>query len=116
MKLDASEHQIQCQLVTELTYRLRPEVVRFAIPNGGLRNQRVAQQLKAEGLLPGMPDLGFAVEDGRTHWIEMKNGKGSLSDYQLGIRRRLENLGHRWAVARSSEEALEFLAKWGALR
>lgn len=116
MKLNPSEHQIQRQLVNELVYRLRPEVVRFAIPNGGLRNARVAQQLKAEGLLPGMPDLGFAVEDGRVHWIEMKNGKGSLSIYQWGVRHRLEALGHRWAIARSAEEALEQLNNWGALK
>lgn len=111
-----SEHQIQCQLIRELTYRLRPEIVRFAIPNGGLRNARVAQQLKAEGLTPGMPDLGFAVEDGRTHWVELKNGKGSLSDYQIGIRSRLERLGHCWAMARSVDEAMEHLHKWGALK
>lgn len=111
-----SEHAIQAQLVNDLTFKLRPEIVRYAIPNGGLRNPRVAMQLKAEGLLPGMPDLGFAMEEGRTNWIEMKAEKGGLSDYQWGIRRRLEALGHKWAMARSVDEALEHLAAWGALK
>ena len=116
MSGNLSEHQIQKQLIYELDYRLRPEVVRYAIPNGGLRNPRVAQQLKAEGLLPGMPDLGFAMEEGKTNWLEMKTGKGSLSDYQWGVRRRLESLGHGWAMARSVDEAMDQLAKWGALK
>jgi hypothetical protein len=111
-----NEHQLQVALVNELTYKLRPEIVRFAIPNGGLRNPRVAMQMKAEGLLPGMPDLGFAMEEGRNNWIELKTDKGQLSDYQWGIRRRLEALGHRWALARSVDEALDHLSNWGALK
>lgn len=116
MKPVLSEHSIQTTLVNELTYKLRPEIVRYAIPNGGMRNARVAQKMKAEGLLPGMPDLGFAMEEGRSNWLELKTDKGSLSDYQWGIRRKLENLGHQWALARSVEEALEHLARWGALK
>lgn len=111
-----SEHLLQVQLVSELAIRLRPEIVSYAIPNGGLRNIRVAQQLKAEGLKPGMPDLGFAMEGGRANWIELKTKAGALSDYQWGIRRKLEALGHQWALARSVDEALEHLTKWGALR
>lgn len=111
-----SEHSIQANLIRELAYRLRPELVRCAIPNGGLRNVRVAQQMKAEGLQPGMPDLLFAIEDGRSAWIEMKNDKGALSDLQKGIRAKLTNLGHQWAMARSVDEALEHLSGWGLLR
>jgi hypothetical protein len=116
MKSPLSEHKLQATLISELVYKLRPEIVRCAIPNGGLRNVRVAQMLKAEGLQPGMPDLCFAMEGGRTNWIELKTNKGALSDYQWGIRRKLEALGHNWALARSVEEALEHLEKWGALK
>lgn len=111
-----SEHSIQVGLVNELVYKLRPEIIRYAIPNGGLRNIRVAQKMKAEGLQPGMPDLGFAVEGGRTHWLEMKTDKGALSHYQYGIRHKLEMLDHKWAMARSIEEALDTLARWGLLK
>lgn len=111
-----SEHSIQAHLINDLQFKLRPEIVRYAIPNGGLRNVRVATMLKAEGLQPGMPDLGFAAEEGRTNWLEMKTDKGSLSAYQIGIRRKLEALGHQWRMARSVDEALEHLAAWGLLK
>jgi hypothetical protein len=110
-----SEHSIQASLIRQLAYSIRPEVVRFAIPNGGLRNFKVAQKLKAEGVLPGIPDLGFAVEDGKACWLELKTDKGRLSDAQMGIRFKLEALGHRWALARSVEEAMGHLKEWGIL-
>lgn len=113
---DLSEHAIQVQLVQEMRLRLKREVVAYAVPNGGLRNLRVAQKLKAEGLLPGMTDLGFALPDARSAYLEMKNARGSLSIEQKGIRYKLEQLGHQWAMARSVEEAMEHLHKWGALR
>jgi len=111
-----SEHVIQRSFITELTYRKRQPVISFAIPNGGLRNIRVAQQMKAEGLLPGMPDNGFLFEDGQSAWLEFKTATGRLSDAQVGIRTRLEKLGHRWAMARSAEEAFDHLATWGLLK
>lgn len=116
MKDSASEHSIQVSLINELAYKLRPELVRCAIPNGGLRNVRVAQQMKAEGLQPGMPDLCFAMEGGRTSWLEMKAERGALSDMQWGIRRKLEALGHNWAMARTVEEAMKHLSAWGCLK
>lgn len=115
MSKNESEHSIQASLMRELTWAIRPEVVRFAIPNGGLRNFKVAQKLKAEGVLPGVPDLCFAVEDGKACWLEMKTDKGRLSDTQLGIKFKLETLGHKWAMARSVEEAMGQLKEWGIL-
>jgi len=112
----ASEHQTQSALIGTLVYRMRPELVRFSIPNGGLRNPRVAQQLNDEGLCQGFPDLGFCLEEGRTFWLEMKADKGSLSDYQKGIRFKLQALGHQWALARSVDEALDHLARAGVLK
>lgn len=114
--LDPSEHLIQSSLIGVLTYRMRPELVRFSIPNGGLRNARVQNQLIDEGLLPGMVDLGFCLEDGRTFWLEMKTRTGGLRDEQKGVRFKLQNLGHSWAMARSVDEALDHLAKAGVLK
>ena len=113
---DASEHQIQCALIATLYYRMRPEIVRFSIPNGGLRNARVQNQMIDEGLCPGMVDLGFCHEDGRTFWLEMKTRTGALRDEQKGIRFKLEQLGHKWALARSVDEALDHLNALGMLK
>ena len=115
-KLDPSEHQIQSTLVSILEYKLRPGVVRIALANGGLRHPRVAAMLRAEGVMPGAPDLVFAVENGRVIWLELKTSKGTLSDHQIGMRAKLERLGHVWGMARSVDEALEFLNKHGLLR
>ena len=112
----ASEHLIQSSLIGTLYYKLRPQIVRFSVPNGGLRNARVQNQLIDEGLLPGMTDLGFCFENGRTLWLEMKTRTGSLRDEQKGVKYKLEALGHTWALARSVDEALEILSQHGLLK
>jgi hypothetical protein len=93
-----------------------PDVFYFSIPNGGLRNARVAQKMSAEGLFPGVADLCFMLSGGRAAWLEMKTEVGSLSDYQLGFKARCVRLGHLWGMARSVDEAIEVLKGWGVLK
>jgi len=50
------EHKLQCVLVKYLDYM---NYDFFAIPNGGLRNIKVASKLKAEGLNPEWPIYSF---------------------------------------------------------
>ena len=114
--IDPSEHSIQATLIGVLYYKMKPEIVRFAVPNGGLRNARVQQKLIDEGLQNGMVDLGFCYENGKTFWLEMKTPKGALSDAQKGIRFKLLALGHDWAMARSIDEAMQHLAERGLLK
>jgi len=111
-----SEHSIQVDTVNELSLRLRPEVLMFAVPNGALRHPNVAKKLKAEGVRPGWPDLGFAYEEGKTAWIEMKTDQGHLSTPQEGIRYRLEAMGHLYGVARTVEQALALCWRWRLLK
>jgi hypothetical protein len=64
-----------------------PDVLIFAIPNGGSRHALEAINLKAQGIVPGIPDL--YVPEWRL-WIEMKRTKGwELSEEQEKIRRYL---------------------------
>lgn len=111
-----SEHKIQASLIQYLTINARPEIFYFAVPNGGLRNIRVAQMMKAEGLRAGVADLCFMLPQGRCAWLELKTAKGSLSDQQHGFKNRCRELGHFWAMARSIDEALPHLAAWNVLR
>jgi len=113
---EQSEHQIQATLIDILNYKIRPAIVRMSIPNGGLRHPRVGAMLKAEGLLPGSPDLIFALEKGKVLWLEMKTKKGRLSDTQIGIHHKLEQLGHVVETAHSIDQALHILEKHGVLK
>ena len=80
-----------------------PRVMIFAIPNGEKRNISVAKRLKAEGVMPGVPDL-FIPE--WLLWVEMKRAKGGrLSDDQKEVIARLEQMGHFVIVGRGAEDA-----------
>jgi hypothetical protein len=50
-----------------------PDVVIFAIPNGGRRDIKTAVTLQLEGVLPGVPDLYIPCWK---LWIEMKHKDG----------------------------------------
>jgi hypothetical protein len=66
-----------------------PDVRIFSIPNGGRRSMKVANTLKATGVLPGVPDLFVPAWD---LWIEMKRVKGGrLSPEQKDMITYLEN-------------------------
>ena len=110
------EHAEQCTLVNWLS-RTFPNLLFFAIPNGGLRNIQVALKLQAEGVKPGVPDL-FVPE-----WklfIEMKRRKnGRVSQEQQNIMEELERVGYTCIVGYGWEDAqkkvLQFLEASGRM-
>lgn len=110
------EHKIQVQLMDYLAVAGRRDLHWFAIPNGEKRHISVASRLKAEGVRKGSPDLVFMLPEGRVGWLEMKAAKGTLSPDQKAFRDKAESLGHLWAMARSVDEAIVTLSKWGVLR
>lgn len=111
-----TEHLIQRAVLQYLRLNAKPEIFYFSVPNGGLRNVRVAQQMKAEGLRPGVADLCFMMPEGRCAWLELKTPKGRLSDAQHGFKARCLDLGHLWGMARSVDEAILYFAHWGILK
>jgi hypothetical protein len=117
-RIDPSEHSLQTQLLGILTYALRSEICVVAIPNQSNRHINNAVKMKAEGMRRGAADLlfMFPVEEGAVGWLEMKTRTGSLSDYQIGFSAICERLGHRWAMARSVDQALDVLRGWNALK
>ncbi len=80
----------------------------FAIPNGGKRDPVTAARLKAEGVLPGVPDLFLAAPIGGKAglWIEMKPLlKGSASKAQKAMHADLAAQGYAVTVAHGYEAA-----------
>lgn len=110
LKMTASETVEQEGFVNWFRNRF-PGVLIYAIPNGGHRAHSVALRLKAEGVVPGVPDLH--VPDWRL-WIEMKREKGGVvSADQKDMIRYLEGIGHKVIVGRGARDAsrqvLDFL-------
>jgi len=98
-----TEHEEQRELVAWFR-RTHPDVLIFAIPNGGFRGKAAAGRLKVEGVVPGIPDL--FVPAWRL-WIEMKRVKGGvLSPEQKGVIPYLEKVGYRVIVGRGCADAM----------
>ena len=100
------EHQIQVNCVNYFRLRWRNSLI-FAIPNGGARDIRVAQKLKAEGVLAGVPDLCVPIPKNGYNglYIEMKAGKkGVVSDKQKDIMERLTENGYLCKVCRCFDD------------
>ena len=97
-----SEHIEQREFVS--WFRKRHRGIRIiAIPNGGRRSIATAARLKAEGVMPGVPDLFIPAW---RVWIEMKREKGgSVSADQKEWIAYLEECGYRCFVARGAEDA-----------
>ena len=109
--LKAPSEHVEQALLVQWFRRSYPNVLIFAIPNGGARSKATAGKLKVEGVVPGIPDL--FIPEWRL-WIEMKRIKGGrVSDEQFGMIDYLQSVGYRAIVCKGAEDAkaqiLEFL-------
>jgi hypothetical protein len=84
------------------------------VPNEGKRHVLVALVMKAMGMLPGTPDYFFIWADGGGV-IEIKVGKGRMSDNQKDYKTWCYVLGVKHAVCRSLGEVTDTLTGWGIL-
>jgi hypothetical protein len=114
-KSTASEHKLQSQIVS-LISRIAPDLMFYAVPNGGRRSLTVAVKLKAEGVRAGIPDLAFILRDGRAAFAEVKTPTGSLSKAQRDFRDWAIAHGVPWACVRSPEEMIAVLKLWGEVQ
>lgn len=90
----------------------------FHIPNGGLRNEREAHNLKLQGVKAGVPDLCFPVPMGKYHgmYIEMKTGKNKTTQAQDEWLELLKNNGYMTAVCYGFDEAKAVIDKYFNLK
>lgn len=118
-----TEHQEQVALVRRCRaavgrYRLARTLL--AIPNGGKRDRIAGARLKAEGVVPGIPDLLLPVPietPGGTAvpglWIELKRRRGGrVSEDQHAAHRWLRSLGWVVEVCRGHHEAWEAITRY----
>ena len=106
------EDQIQSAIVAYVR-AVAPRIIVYAIPNASRRTQSGRASNAVPGLLPGMPDLGLAIPDGRAAFIEVKTPKGKLSDNQKGILAQMDYHSIPYIVATGIDEVRVFLCFLG---
>lgn len=73
------------------------------MPNGGKRSFVEASQLKASGVVAGIPDMLF-VWRGKVYAYEFKDGKGRVSDAQAVVHQAWQKQGVKTEIIRSLEQ------------
>lgn len=107
--MKAEEHKLQVSIAKWLDWT--QDFPFFAIPNGGLRNIKVAAQLKAEGVKAGVADMFWMISNDKWDglFVEVKI-KGN---YQQPSQKEFEALclknGYYYAVVRSIEDCEELI-------
>ena len=107
-----AEARIQAAIV-EYVRQVAPQIVIWAVPNGGFRAKNEAARLKWTGVLAGVFDLSLALPDAHSAYWETKTETGVLSKDQRDFRDHLDRLGHAWAIVRSIDDARRELARLG---
>ena len=84
-----------------------PNILIFAIPNGGFRDIHTAGKLKAEGVVSGVPDI-FCPQLKLFLEFKRKDG-GTLSERQKKIISHLRSIGYTVFVAHGATEASKMI-------
>ena len=94
-------------------FRLQyPNLVIFAVPNGGSRNLYEAKNMKESGTLAGVADLVIVGNGGKVLFVEMKAGKNKQEDSQVLFQNKVEKLGHKYIICRSKEQFMKEVDLW----
>lgn len=107
-----TERDLQIQVMDYLKWALADNAVAFHIPMGGSRNRLEAINLKRMGTTAGVPDIEI-LHRGRALFVELKLGKGALSDSQKHMIPRIEQAECPVAVCRSLNDVKLFLHNCG---
>lgn len=107
MGAEGTEHHLQVECVKWFRLKHRKDGIIYAVPNGGKRDHTTAAEMKAEGVISGVPDLHIPVprKGYASLYIEMKNGKaGRLSDNQKEMIDLLRKYGNKVEVVRTLDD------------
>lgn len=109
------EGPVQRDTVTYLRQILPGAVVHHSPGEFGMSGQAIARQIaknKANGMLPGFPDI-IVLWKGHTLAMEVKAEGNGLTDAQKALREEIEAQGVPYAVVRSRADVDEFLSDLG---
>ena len=86
----------------------------YHIPNEGKRSVSYGARLKAEGLLPGVPDICLPAASGKYHglYVEMKAGRNTATPDQAAYMERLAEQGYFVAVCYGWQQASELITAY----
>ncbi len=115
---EAKEQELLFQWA-KLQEKVYPELrLLFHIPNGGSRHKLEAYALKRQGVKSGVPDLMLPIPKGSYYalFIELKAGKGKISNNQDWWLDELCNQGYRCEVCYGFDEAKETILKYLKLK
>ena len=86
----------------------------YAIPNGGKRSRIEAAIMQGEGVKAGVHDLHLplAREGSIGLWIEMKAGKGKLTESQADWREQMLLAGHQCVTCWTWESAVHHIKEY----
>lgn len=110
------EEDLQINLVKHIGWRLMPGVLFWHTPNGGKRSMASAGRLKAMGTRPGVHDLFFLLPGPDVFTLELKWGRGEMTDEQEDFARDIEAIGGSWACASTLDDALRILVAVGVIK
>lgn len=101
------ESKIQIACVQWFRYQYpKLEKLLIAVPNGGYRNAREAQIMKAEGVISGASDLILLVpkKGFGCLCVEMKTEKGRQSNNQKDWQKQTELNGNKYVICRNIDD------------
>lgn len=115
MTRTAREAPIQRAVVAYLRLVMPPACIVHHSPNegvrGGVRGVLDGKRKREAGQVAGFPDVVCVTYRG-VLFFEVKAEGGRMSEAQKDIRRRIEAMGHRYAVVRSVDDVRESLTEW----
>lgn len=92
-----SEFTIQVEIVA---FCRKNDIICFSVPNEATRNNSKYIQ---SGVLAGVSDL-IVINNGKTHFVELKDYKGKQSDKQKEFEKSIISQGHKYFIVRSLDE------------
>lgn len=113
---DYSEHRLQKAVVQFMKRAAKPGAFCFACPNGMVSDHVSVARMKDAGLFPGVADLVVVLPSREVAFLELKTPTGRLQPSQKDFKSLCARYDIKYAIARTIDEAIEVLVKWGALQ